>query len=150
MKKANFDVSHELDEFLMVEKPLVHSKRKQNPDLEKMKPELRQLEEQYVPSFFQTTYCSYLMHRFTMYDFSKNRRISYYPHNQPITNGIHQNEEEHSEVVPSTTNTLIPTSTVLNSSRPGSPINEDDVQQYTHTHPPIPSVSGHDSTDSRS
>lgn len=48
MKKANFDVSHELDEFLMVEKPLTHSKRKQNPDLEKMKPELRQLEEQCV------------------------------------------------------------------------------------------------------
>ena len=44
--KANFDVSHELDEFLMVEKPLTHSKRKANPDLEKMKPELRQLEEQ--------------------------------------------------------------------------------------------------------
>ncbi len=49
MKKANFDVSHELDEFLMVEKPLTHQKRKQlHPDLEKMKPELRQLEEQYV------------------------------------------------------------------------------------------------------
>ena len=46
MKKANFDVSHELDEFLMVEKPLTHTKRKQHPDLEKMRPELRQLEEQ--------------------------------------------------------------------------------------------------------
>ena len=32
----------------MVEKPLTHSKRKVNPDLEKMKPELRQMEEQYV------------------------------------------------------------------------------------------------------
>lgn len=48
MRRANFDVSHELDEFLMVEKPLTHSRRKANPDLEKMKPELRQLEEQYV------------------------------------------------------------------------------------------------------
>lgn len=48
ISKANFDVSHELDEFLMVEKPLTHSKRKAHPDLEKMKPELRQLEEQYV------------------------------------------------------------------------------------------------------
>ena len=48
MKKANFDVSHELDEFMMVEKPLTHSKRKAHPDLEKMKPELRQMEEQYV------------------------------------------------------------------------------------------------------
>jgi serine/threonine kinase 32 len=46
--QANFDVSHEIDEFLMVEKPLTHSKRKANPNLEKMKPELRQLEEQYV------------------------------------------------------------------------------------------------------
>ena len=41
-------MSHELDEFLMVEKPLTHTKRKAHPDLEKMKPELRQLEEQYV------------------------------------------------------------------------------------------------------
>jgi serine/threonine kinase 32 len=48
MKQANFDVAHELDEFLMVEKRLTHSKRKANPDLEKMTPELRQLEEQYV------------------------------------------------------------------------------------------------------
>lgn len=48
MKKANFDVSHELDEFMMVEKPLTHSKRKAHPDLEKMKPELRQMEEEYV------------------------------------------------------------------------------------------------------
>lgn len=46
MKKANFDVSHELDEFLMVERPLTHTKRKAKPNLEKMKPELRQLEEQ--------------------------------------------------------------------------------------------------------
>ena len=51
MKKANFDVTHELDEFLMVEKPLTHSKRKVNPDLEKMKPEIRQMEEQCVVIF---------------------------------------------------------------------------------------------------
>jgi serine/threonine kinase 32 len=48
MKTANFDVSHELDEFLMVEKPLTHTKRKANTDLDKLKPELRQLEEQFV------------------------------------------------------------------------------------------------------
>lgn len=46
--QANFDVSHELDEFLMVEKPLTHTKRKANADLDKLRPELRQLEEQYV------------------------------------------------------------------------------------------------------
>lgn len=45
-KRANFDVTHELDEFLMVEKPLTHSKRKTNPNLDKMKPEFRQLEEE--------------------------------------------------------------------------------------------------------
>lgn len=141
MKKANFDVSHELDEFLMVEKPLTHSKRKQNPDLEKMKPELRQLEEQYVPSPHLLSVIFIGFHRFTLYDFSKTKRISYYPHNQPITNGIHQEESEPSEIIPSTTNTLIPTSTVLDRSRPTSPINEDDGLQYTHTHPPIPSMS---------
>ncbi|KAH8822909.1 kinase-like domain-containing protein [Flagelloscypha sp. PMI_526] len=68
MKQANFDVSHELDEFLMVEKPLTHTKRKNNQDnIDKLKPEFRQLEEQ-----------------FTVYDFSANKRMSYYPHNQPI------------------------------------------------------------------
>ncbi|KAJ7596661.1 kinase-like domain-containing protein [Mycena floridula] len=67
MNQANFDVSHELDEFLMVEKPLTHSKRKANTDLDKLKPELRQLEEQ-----------------FTVYDFSQDKRMSYYPHNQPV------------------------------------------------------------------
>ena len=46
LKTANFDVSHELDEFLMVEKPLTHTKRKANADLDKLRPELRQLEEQ--------------------------------------------------------------------------------------------------------
>ena len=48
MKKANFDVSHELDEFLMVEKPLTAKKRKENIDLDKLGPEYRQLEEQCV------------------------------------------------------------------------------------------------------
>ncbi|OJT15035.1 Serine/threonine-protein kinase 32C [Trametes pubescens] len=130
MKKANFDVSHELDEFLMVEKPLTHQKRKQlHPDLEKMKPELRQLEEQ-----------------FTLYDFSKNRRMSYYPHNQPITSVGHD-ETEPCEVLPSTTNTLLPTGTLIDRSQAGSPINED-VGRYTH--PPIPSLAGHGSEDSGS
>jgi serine/threonine kinase 32 len=46
MNQANFDVSHELDEFLMVEKPLTHTRRKANTDLQKLKPEMRQLEEQ--------------------------------------------------------------------------------------------------------
>lgn len=52
MRKANFDISHELDEFLMVEKPLTATKRKQNVDYDKLKPEYRQLEEQSVLSSF--------------------------------------------------------------------------------------------------
>ncbi|KAI5119649.1 hypothetical protein M0805_009010 [Coniferiporia weirii] len=67
LRKANFDISHELDEFLMVEKPLTATKRKQNVDLDKLTPEYRQLEEQ-----------------FTNFDFTKPKRMSYYPHNQPI------------------------------------------------------------------
>ncbi|KAK7690560.1 hypothetical protein QCA50_005658 [Cerrena zonata] len=103
MKKANFDVTHELDEFLMVDKPLTHNKRKANPDLEKMKPELRQLEEQ-----------------FTVYDFTKTKRISYYPHNQPIVTS-NSEDSEPATVVPSATNTLEPTATVVERSQAGSP-----------------------------
>ena len=147
MKKANFDVSHELDEFLMVEKPLTHTKRKQHPDLEKMRPELRQLEEQYVGRAAISVACTDVVScRFTVYDFSKSKRISYYPHNQPITNGIRQDESEGSEVIQSTTNTLVPSSTLVDRSRPGSPLNEDDAQQYMHSHPPLPSLDGHGET----
>jgi serine/threonine kinase 32 len=46
IKRVNFDVSHELDEFLMVEKPLTHSSRKKNVDFDKLKPEFREMEEQ--------------------------------------------------------------------------------------------------------
>ena len=45
-KRPNFDLTHELDEFLLAEKPLTHSKRKANADVDKMKPGLRQLEEE--------------------------------------------------------------------------------------------------------
>ncbi|KIP02208.1 hypothetical protein PHLGIDRAFT_130859 [Phlebiopsis gigantea 11061_1 CR5-6] len=107
MKKANFDVSHELDEFMMVEKPLTHSKRKANPDLEKMKPELRQMEEQ-----------------FTVYDFVKNSRVSYYPHNQTIVTSINQDEDEPNTVLQSATNTLLPTATLIDRASAGSPLPE--------------------------
>ncbi|KAI0687684.1 kinase-like protein [Cytidiella melzeri] len=112
MKKANFDVSHELDEFMMVEKPLTHSKRKAHPDLEKMKPELRQLEEQ-----------------FTIYDFSKNKRISYYPHNQPIVTTVSQSDDDPTAVLQSATNTLQPAATMLDRSTAGSPIPDDEGSQ---------------------
>jgi serine/threonine kinase 32 len=57
---SNFDVSHELDEFILAEKPLAAHKRKANP--EKMKPEMRQLESD-----------------FAVYDFERTGRRSYYP-----------------------------------------------------------------------
>lgn len=72
--------------------------------------------------------------------------MSYYPHNQPITSVGHD-EAEPSEVLPSTTNTLLPTGTMIDRSQAGSPINED-VGRYTH--PPIPSLAGHGSEDSQS
>jgi len=91
MRQANFDVSHELDEFLMVEKPLTHSKRKANPDLEKMKPELRKLETQ-----------------FTVYDHSRSQRMSYYPHNQPIVAvGTASGDTDQTLAIQSVTGTIV-------------------------------------------
>lgn len=104
MKKANFDVTHELDEFLMVEKPLTHTKRKANPDLAKMKPEVRQLEEQ-----------------FTVYDFMSTKRRSYYPHNEPITTVVRSLDSDQIPVVQSIANTLVPTTTMGERSQAGSP-----------------------------
>jgi len=91
--RTNFDVSHELDEFLMVEKTLTHSQRKKNVDVDKMKPEYRALEEQ-----------------FTVYDSTRPQRTSYYPHNQPIVVGKGESE---SFVIPSATNTVVPNQTYL-------------------------------------
>jgi len=102
VKKANFDVSHELDEFLMVEKPLTHSTRKKNVDPNKLKPEYRELEEQ-----------------FTVYDSSKGRRMSYYPHNLPIRSS---GENDSTTVLPSATNTIAQTSSTIDWSNAGTPV----------------------------
>ncbi|KAG5646124.1 hypothetical protein DXG03_004363 [Asterophora parasitica] len=123
MKQANFDVSHELDEFLMVEKPLTHSKRKANPDLEKMKPELRQLEEQ-----------------FTVYDFSCSRRQSYYPHNQPV---VALGTSTDDTAVQSVNGTLIPTATIVERSQAGSPMLDTDSDSHRCIPPIPPSLHGH-------
>ena len=64
MRKGNFDITHELDEFLMVEKPLTATKRKQNVDLDKLGPEYRQLEEQYVSSFLSFLWLSSILRTF--------------------------------------------------------------------------------------
>ncbi|TFK75141.1 kinase-like protein [Pluteus cervinus] len=117
MKQANFDVSHELDEFLMVEKPLTHSKRKANADLDKLKPELRQLEEQ-----------------FTVYDFSHPQRKSYYPHNQPVTTVGTVSETDRTIGQSTTTGSIIPTATIAERSQAGSPLHDTD----TTAHPPLP------------
>ncbi|KAN0093051.1 Protein kinase-like domain containing protein [Tylopilus felleus] len=114
-KKANFDVTHELDEFLMVEKPLTHSKRKANVNLDKMKPEFRQLEEE-----------------FTVYDFMSSHRKSYYPHNQPITTVARTSESPERDQLTATqmqTNTIQPTATIAERtlaerSLAGSPVPE--------------------------
>ena len=95
LHRTNFDVSHELDEFLMVEKTLTHSHRKKNVDVDKMKPEYRTLEEQ-----------------FTVYDYTRQQRTSYYPHNQPIVMSKGEVEGE-SYAIPSATNTVVPNQTYL-------------------------------------
>ncbi|PBK72732.1 kinase-like protein [Armillaria solidipes] len=116
MKHANFDVSHELDEFLMVEKPLTHTKRRANADLDKLKPELRQLEEQ-----------------FTVYDFTKSKRKSYYPDNQPVTTfATVSGVSEDRTLSQSQTGSVIgPTATVAERSRAGTPMSDSFV-------PPLP------------
>jgi serine/threonine kinase 32 len=113
MQEANFDISHELDEFLMIEKPLTHTKRKANPDMEKMKPELRQLEEQ-----------------FTLYDFSNSRRLTYYPHNQPVGSS----EKSDQTLVQSITGTVIPNATIIERSQAGSPTTVSEDCHYISPH----------------
>ncbi|KAF9055499.1 kinase-like protein [Hymenopellis radicata] len=106
MKHANFDVSHELDEFLMVEKPLTHTKRKANSDLDKLKPELRQLEEQ-----------------FSVYDYTRSQRVSYYPHNQPVTTIATVDTDRTLAPTRSRTGSdvIAPTATIAERSRGGTP-----------------------------
>lgn len=135
----------------MVEKPLTHSKRKVNPDLEKMKPELRQLEEQSVP-FASSPSCSELIFpgfRFTVYDFASSQRMSYYPHNEALV-GPRQRSAGHSRgssqdssaptgttAVPSNAGTLVPTATV-DQSRAGTPSPTPLDSQLQRMPPPLP------------
>jgi serine/threonine kinase 32 len=122
MKQANFDVTHELDEFLMLEKPLTHTKRKANTDLDKLKPELRHLEEKcalFSPlHIFPDVICS-----FTVYDFSRSKRISYYPHNQPIVPIGTESANTDPTVVLSSTDSVVPNATVVDRSQAGTPVN---------------------------
>ncbi|EPQ31519.1 uncharacterized protein PFL1_00852 [Pseudozyma flocculosa PF-1] len=60
-KKANFDATHELEELLLEDNPLKAKKRNENADLSSMPPEMRQMEEYFLP-----------------FDHLKQRRKSYF------------------------------------------------------------------------
>jgi serine/threonine kinase 32 len=121
MKQANFDVAHELDEFLLAEKPLTHTKRKANPDLEKRKPELRLLEEQYVlvnPLTYKSLTFLLSSPSFILYDFSRMTRTPYDPLNGGGV-GTYSGGTDRT-LAQSATGTINPVATVLEHSRAGS------------------------------
>ena len=147
MQKANFDISHELDEFLMVERPLTATKRKQNVDLNKLKPEYRQLEEQYVLTSHLKIRHTEFVSRFTNFDYTRPKRMSYYPHNQPLMvaltheadGGVSIDMPRRSSQSQSQSNTLVVgVSTIGENSRVGTPapINYSPTSQMTMPAPP--------------
>ena len=123
----------------MVEKPLTHSRRKVNPNLEKMKPELRQLEEQYVTIIHFWHMISFRC-RFTIYNFTNMKRMSYYPLNQPVTGLVTESDDIDRTCIQSVTgtSTIIPTATIVERSEAGTPILESTDYPYL---PPIPHLS---------
>ena len=60
-KKANFDATHELEELLLEDNPLKAKKRNGNADFDALPPEMRQMEENFLP-----------------FDHLKQRRKSYF------------------------------------------------------------------------
>jgi serine/threonine kinase 32 len=123
----------------MVEKPLTHSRRKANPNFEKMKPELRQLEEQYVTNHSFLTW-AHSGCRFTIYNFTNMKRMSYYPHNQPVTVTAAESDDTERTCTQSVTgtSTIIPTATIVERSEAGTPVLESiDYRRL----PPIPQPS---------
>lgn len=60
-KKANFDATHELEELLLEDNPLKARKRKEDVDINTLSPELRLMEEHFLP-----------------FDHLKQRRKSYF------------------------------------------------------------------------
>ena len=115
----------------MVEKPLTHSRRKANPNLEKMKPELRQLEEQYAAIIHLCHRRSHSGYRFTVYNYTNMQRMSYYPHNHPvIALGTESNDTERTYTQ---SGTILPTTTIIERSRAGTPM----LESTSCHHPPI-------------
>ena len=69
-KRANFDASHELEELLLEENPLRARRRRDDMDLESLPPEMRYMEENFLP-----------------FDHLKQQRKAYF---QPVGNGTPQ------------------------------------------------------------
>ena len=60
--------------------------------------------------------------------------MSYYPHNQPIVNAGHENDDDLARVSQSANNTLLPTATIGERSLAGSPPPDTSVSYM----PPLP------------
>lgn len=76
--------------------------------------------------------------RFTVYDFGSSKRMSYYPHNQPVVALGTQSDNTDRTLAPSASATIIPTATVVERSLAGSPMLGSDER---HTLPSIIPVS---------
>lgn len=90
----------------------------------------------YSTSFVWTSVVILLPNRFTVYDFSNMKRMSYYPHNQPVV-ALGADADDRT-IAHSLTGTIVPTATIVDRSLAGSPMPETSQQQYL---PPIPNGS---------
>ena len=91
------------------------------------------------PSFISDT-CSHSGCRFTVYNFTNMKRMSYYPHNQPVIELVTEPDDTERTCTQSVTgtSTIIPTATIVERSQAGTPILEStDYRQL----PPIPQPS---------
>lgn len=64
-----------------------------------------------------------------MYDFSSSKRVSYYPHNQPIVGTGNESDTDRT-LAQSTTDTIIPTATIVERSQAGSPMLESEAHHH--------------------
>ena len=78
----------------------------------------------------------YFFNRFTVYDFSSSKRMSYYPHNLPIVSTGHDFESDEPAPLQSQTNTLIPSATTGERSLAGSP--QPDISHHNMPSIPLP------------
>lgn len=71
-----------------------------------------------------------------MYNFTSMKRMSYYPHNQPIVAVGTESDNTDRTMAPSVTGSIIPTATIVERSLAGSPSMFESTNH--HHHPPIP------------